>query len=288
MQKRESMKHEHFRELKEWSERKHELVLSYLKGFVRILGGSTKGIVYYIDGFAGPGIYEDGSKGSPIRAAEYTETLFGKHYQLYCINVEVDPVHSKNLGRSTAPYQKFVTNYKGTFGDHVDTILSRIESRPAIFFLDPFGLKGVEWKHINPMLKRSHITEVLLRINPKDISRLAGFACSDSSGAVKKCQILTDLYGFPDSERWVEVWRDKGIQGLVDLYIKRLLDATLQDGGKSYVCSYAIRSIEGQLKYHLIFTTRHPKGAILMSDIIHGREKCYERDVKDYERECLE
>ena len=42
-----------------------------------------------------------------------------------------------------------------------------------------------------------------------------------------------------------------------------------------------------QMKHtHLIFTTRHAKGAVLMSNIIYGREKCYERDVKEYEKEC--
>ena len=69
------MQHEHFKELKDWSERKHDLIVSYLKGFVKILGGSGKGIVYYVDGFAGPGIYDDRAKGSPIRAAEYARTL---------------------------------------------------------------------------------------------------------------------------------------------------------------------------------------------------------------------
>ena len=82
------MQHGHFRELQEWSERKHELVIKYLEGFVRILGGSTRGTIYYVDGFAGPGLYDDGAKGSPIRAAEYAQTLLNKQYQLRCINVE--------------------------------------------------------------------------------------------------------------------------------------------------------------------------------------------------------
>jgi three-Cys-motif partner protein len=160
------MQHEHFKELKEWSERKHELIVNYLKGFVKILGGSTKGIVYYVDGFAGPGIYDDGAKGSPIKAAEYAQTLVDKYYQLHCINVEANQQCFNNLESSTVPYKAFTTNFCGAFADHVGQILARIADRPTIFFLDPFGLKGIEWEYIHPILKRSYIIEVLLRINP--------------------------------------------------------------------------------------------------------------------------
>jgi three-Cys-motif partner protein len=282
------MQHQHFEELKEWSERKHELVIRYLKGFVKILGGSIKGVVYYVDGFAGPGIYDDGAKGSPIRAAEYAQTLDGKHYELQCINVEVDTECFENLKQSTLPYAARTTNHCGAFSDHVSEILVQIGDQPTVFFLDPFGLKGIEWSHIYPILTRPRTTEVLLRINPQDISRLAGFAGSDSPGAAKKRQVVTSLYGFADSEQWEKVWYTKGPDGLVELYKRGLLGAMVGARGRSYVCSYAIKSIEGTVKYYLIFTTRHPKGAVLMSDIIYGREKRYERDVKEYEKECLE
>jgi len=284
---RRKIQHEHFTELMEWSERKHELIVNYLKGFVKILGGSTKGVVYYIDGFAGPGIYNDGAKGSPIRAAEYAQTLVDKYYQLHCINVEAVQHLFDNLEKNTLPYSVFTTNYCGTLADHVDEILDQIADRPAIFFLDPFGLKGIEWEHIYPVLKRPHITEVLLRVNRQDISRLAGFADSDSRSAPKKRQVLTNLYGFSDSSQWKQVWHTGGTDSLVELYMRRLLDAVGHERGGSYVCTYAIKSIEGRLKYYLIFRTRHPKGAILMSNTIYGRERCYERDVTEYEEQCI-
>ena len=280
------MQHEHFQELQEWSERKHELVIKYLEGFVRILGGSTRGAIYYVDGFAGPGIYDDGAKGSPIRAAEYAQTLSNKQYQLRCINIEDNPKHFHNLDRNTEPYKEFTKNYFGPFADHMNTVLEVIGDYPAIFFLDPFGIKGIEWRNISPVLARSHITEVLLRVKPNDLSRLAGFASSQSHSAAKKRQVLTDLYGFSDSHEWEEVWNERGMVGLVDVYKRRLL--TSMSRGRCSVCSYGIKSIEGELKYYLLFATAHPKGAILMSNIVHGCEKCYERDVQEYEREWQE
>lgn len=282
------MPHEHFEELKEWSERKHTLLIKYLVGFVRILGGATKDRVYYVDGFAGPGIYEDGAKGSPILAAEYAKATDEKHYQLYCVNVEEDEDNFRNLIQSTIPYQDKVTNYLGSFGDHISFILEQISNFPTIFFLDPFGVKGLEWQYVYPILRRTPITEILLRINPKDISRLAGFVDSNSRDSAKKCKILTDLYGFTDSSQWEQIWHTEGSEGMLRMYKDRLLKAMSVPGRGAYICTYAIRSIDGTIKYHLLFATRHPKGAILMSDVIYGREKCYERDVESYKQECLE
>lgn len=119
-----------FTELKEWSARKHALLTNYLKGFTRILGGS-KGVVYYVDGFAGPGLYSKNDKGSPILAAEYAQSLVNKAYTLQCINVEADDKYFSNLGENTHSYQSVVTNFHGSFAQHVDHILIRIGSHPT-------------------------------------------------------------------------------------------------------------------------------------------------------------
>ena len=60
---------EFFSELKEWSARKLNIIKKYVEGFSKILGRRSKEI-YYIDGFAGRGIYDKGEKGSPVLAAE--------------------------------------------------------------------------------------------------------------------------------------------------------------------------------------------------------------------------
>ncbi len=57
---------EFFGELKEWSERKLKILTNYLAPFSKILKGAT----YYVDAFAGAGLYQDGQKGSALRAAE--------------------------------------------------------------------------------------------------------------------------------------------------------------------------------------------------------------------------
>jgi len=49
------------------TEAKHLILDGYLKAWFPILGSSNKKIIY-LDGFAGPGEYDDGEDGSPIIA----------------------------------------------------------------------------------------------------------------------------------------------------------------------------------------------------------------------------
>ena len=48
---------------------KHRILEEYLKAWFPILSRHNKRVIY-IDGFAGPGIYEKGENGSPIIALE--------------------------------------------------------------------------------------------------------------------------------------------------------------------------------------------------------------------------
>jgi three-Cys-motif partner protein len=269
------MSEEHFDELKEWSARKHELLVGYLGGFVKILG-SLNPQVYYVDGFAGPGLYEDGNKGSPTLAAEHAHSLIGKNYGLHCINVELMPDYFKNLQQNTAAYSQVVQNLPGAFGDQVDQVLRLIRQQPTIFFLDPFGLKGIEWRHLAKLGQRASITEVLMRVNPTDLQRLAGFWHSVDSGAMAKCQLVTDYLGFSSQDQWLNVWHAGGAEGLINLYMERLRQYF------RFVYRYAISSIDGDLKYYLLFATRHEKGAVLMNDNVCLRQADYQRDVREY------
>ncbi len=270
-----------FEERREWSERKHALVKAYVESFTKILG-SIGETVYYVDGFAGQGFYEDGAKGSPVLIADYAQSLAGKPYRLNCINVEKEEDVFDDLERSMQPYCGLATNYQGPFADHVQQVLAKIGSCPTIFFLDPCGLKGIEWTGIEPIFHRPHVTEVLLRLDLPYMNRLTGFTTSkDAQG---KRQLVTDIYGLSDPSLWEQAWA-AGKGEALRLYMKRVGEAMCRPGGSAYVCCYSIRAVTGQFKYYLVFATRHIKGLTLMSDVVYGCESNFQRDVEEYQAE---
>jgi three-Cys-motif partner protein len=105
-------------EAKHWAGIKHVLLAKYLSLFVGKTG-KGRSRVYYVDAFAGPGMLDDGSKGSAIYAAEVASSPVQKSRRdvLKCINVEADAETFAKLQASTAQFVKdgHVLNLSGRF-----------------------------------------------------------------------------------------------------------------------------------------------------------------------------
>lgn len=97
----------YFQAAKTWSSIKLRLLGQYLKPFSWKLGSKHRQI-FYIDGFAGRGRYENGTEGSPLVAARQAKQAMeeGRPFQLHCINVEADEETFANLEQHTADYVK--------------------------------------------------------------------------------------------------------------------------------------------------------------------------------------
>jgi three-Cys-motif partner protein len=166
-------------ELKAWSQIKHRILGTYLSLFLGKLG-SRGGPVYYVDGFAGQGKYDDGQHGSPLIAADIAANPVQKSRIgiLKCINVEADTVTFANLERATEPYVKqgIVTNYAGTFDAVLPRVLQQVGDDTAFFFIDPFGTEGAVLSTLETLAQRSGKTEVLVRYDDTRVHRLIQWA----------------------------------------------------------------------------------------------------------------
>lgn len=276
-------------ELKEWSDRKLNLLQKYLDPFVKILGSTYAGNdVYYVDGFAGAGIYGDGAKGSPLRAAELAQEYeqAGKQYRLKCINVEANPTIFANLQTNTRDFAS-VTNMAGEFSQVVDTVLAQIGSNPALFFLDPFGIKGIDWETVAKIAARRSPTDLWIRFDYQIAFRLAGFYGKEDARAESNLDLLSKTYGISDRNFLYQSLQgsnsvQENKQNAVALYAAQLERVYRQKRRFGFSAPYLIRSLEGQEKYFLVFATGHPKGATLASETVCGIEETYEREVEEY------
>jgi three-Cys-motif partner protein len=204
--------------------------------------------------------------------------------------VEKEPDNFAHLQSVTAGYPAgVVTNYgPGEFSRYVDRILEDIGDCAALFFLDPFGIDGLEWSTLKPILERSqrHTTELLINFNVRYVPRLAGHLTSQASAAQSKVELLTSVLG---TGSWQECVRPNA-EELSDAEVVPLgecIGALYEHQVRGYfrhVYHYAVRSVADTLvRYHLIFATSHDKGLAVMSDILCRTEKQYQT-----ERERLE
>lgn len=275
-----------FKEQKEWSERKIKILRNYLEDFCKILGGTRpRHPVYYVDGFAGPGMYEDGSLGSPVVAAELALSLWQspRGYEVRCINVELDHDLYRNLCDHTSDYPSWmVMNFKGPFQGHIAEILTIIGDDPTLFFLDPIGIKELTWTTLEPIYTREATTdaptEALMNLNTRHAKRLAGSLGSSRKGAEARVARLSAVMG---TNRWKTRWtqaktREERTDALVDTYLEQLVDPQYFN----FACSYPIRSLaQGTLKYHLVFATPHYRGLDVMNDVFYKAEEEFQHNL---------
>jgi three-Cys-motif partner protein len=262
-----------FEERREWSRWKHKLLKRYLGHFAGILG-SAHPTVYYIDGFAGEGRYKNPPEdGSPVIAARIAADAAakGRRYALRCINIEPDSY--AELCASTATFDSsLVENRKGTFADNLDSVLATIGNDPALFFLDPYGHKGMEWEVVMRVVERARVavTEVLLNLYITKIVLHGGYLHSVEKQAPKFVAGLDNLFG---TDKWRTIWdraegQEQRMLKLTDLYMERLTKAFATASSYGITARYAVRTINGDLKYFIIYGTRHARGGRAMSEAV--------------------
>lgn len=283
-----SQAEEFFSDLKEWSARKLVIIEKYISGFSRILGSKSKEI-YYVDGFAGKGIYDGGEKGSPVLAAESAQRFQQSNspFTLRCINVERDHNNYADLCAETQKFGGLVKNYEGTFEDNIESILLQIKNIPTVFFIDPFGVKGTRWEFVEQVVARKDPTDIWIRFDHVTVRRLAGFYESDAKDAQGKLNALQNLFGINNSailQSRLEsgATPEERIHNAVALYIEQLEKAFTKYGKKGFAASYPIVSLNGQRKYHLIFACSNYKAATLANNIVNGVEETFQREKEEF------
>jgi three-Cys-motif partner protein len=124
------------------SKLKHLVLRRYVKEFAYHLGKSNP-TVFYIDGFAGAGVYPGPPReeGSPLLIARLAQQLHAgpRPIGLRCINVEADPERFQSLQTSTAGFESDIIerNIHKTFVDAIPEVLDLVGNSAAFFFIDP-------------------------------------------------------------------------------------------------------------------------------------------------------
>lgn len=158
------------------------------------------------------------------------------------------------------------------------------EPHPSVIFLDPFGIKGIDWSAVEKLISRRAPTDLWIRFDHLQVRRLDGSYDSDAPSAQRKFEILTRVYGIDDGEHLHGRLRgstsEERIQNAVNLYLERLAEAYRAFRGTGYGAAYEIKTLYEQSKYCLAFATTSPKGVTLASNIVYSIEEEYQQKVE--------
>ncbi|MDQ7827004.1 MAG: three-Cys-motif partner protein TcmP [Candidatus Eremiobacteraeota bacterium] len=138
---------------------KREIVTKYFSAWSKIMLSKSKSVLSYVDLFSGPGRYEDGTPSTPLLILEKAINDAGLRSRLMIAFNDADPNLSNSLdnainsfeGINTLAYRPKVNNIK-IAGDIVKSFEKA--SNPTLFFLDPWGYKGLTLKLIGSAVKQ--------------------------------------------------------------------------------------------------------------------------------------
>lgn len=268
-----------FRNRKIWSERKHRLLRNYLEPFTAKVAKTTRDrLVYIIDGFAGQAKYDDGSDGSPLLIARFSDVATGwqNPATIRLVNIEPDEVTFSMLDAATHEWKRkgVVSNIKGEFKNVLVDVVPKLGSSPALFFIDPFGPTYVHFDDLDQILERTEgLSELIINFDTDGLYRLACGALSANTEAKTAHKFAEHVSKIIGSDSWKESFEAasfstaEGEDFLLKQYLQKLATSM------TYVVSYPIReSLDSRPKYHFVFCTRHLDGLVLMNDFVRHED----------------
>lgn len=220
------------------------------------------GCIHFLDGFAGPGSYENGEKGSPLIALDtlISHPHFQKsHHQREFLFTFVEQNHDRAVALETAlkKYRRFswvtIKVLEGPFASLSTQLLDELDAQskqlsPTFAFLDPFGFKDIPLSLI-ARIARNPRCECFITFMYEEINR---FLSHPALGPQYDA-----LFGTP---RWREILDDRDPVSrrdrIADLYRNQLQTAARF----GYVREFQMINKSNRTDYFLYFGTNHLEG----------------------------
>ena len=274
---------EFFEEQRQQSLVKSEIVRKYFWAWAHVIIPSAKkygGKIGYIDLFAGPGIYKDGTKSTPILILERAIQEQDMRDMLVASFNDADPEHAESLEKAidSLPGIKSMKYAPRVFNDEVDIGFEKVfKDRhlvPILLFLDPWGYKGISIELIGSVLKHWGCDCILFfnynRIqvsltNPKVTEHMDALF-----GKERAEKLRAQLETVPADEK--------------ELTIIEAVTEALNDAGASFVLPFCFKdSHRDCTSHHLILATKHHRGYEIMKEIMAKESSTQIQGVPSFE-----
>jgi three-Cys-motif partner protein len=303
---------DHFEEFKDHTLVKHYLLGAYVKRWATILLSRGFRRVFFVDAFAGAGRSKQGQPGSPVIAAEIAQAVNAAHCPggvtksrgMHVLAIESDRERFASLVEQLQPWTsmnpRYVYTRSGELEMYLDQIMEYANGDPILFFLDPFGLKGLAAETYPKALAAAH-NELLVLFNDEGGVRLHGKATADPESALDPIRYVLEvptLFPELDAERMDDaeqkskraaaghksnpqaraiLIRAFGGEEIIALMQRtpiedrqRVIRLTFQNhlinAGAPYVLPFSVDTADGRHKYFLVHASRHKRAFAAMKD----------------------
>ncbi|MFG2600676.1 three-Cys-motif partner protein TcmP [Streptomyces sp. NPDC048462] len=272
---------------------KHALLDKYVVPFASKVGKwAPDGRVVYLDGYAGPGRYDDGTSGSPALILESAAAI-SDFRKLDCYFIEKNRKNYQSLSAlvTEAREQGLLAHaLQGRAERHLDHVLEAAQGSPLFAFLDPFGL-GITFEALTQKIFGSRRaggqpTEILLNFNANAVRRIGGLLTSkkDTPGKPATLKALDDACG---GDWWQQEFLDSANNSeAVDRITRGFARRVGQFVGAGAYTVEVRNRANLQVAYNLVLFTRHRDGLWLFGEAaslaqVEWRRACLPPDAAD-------
>lgn len=275
-----------FEEQKEQSLVKSTIVAKYFDVWSNVIISTQKRYtnqsqkMAYIDLFAGPGRYKDGTQSTPLRILTNAVEKSDLRERLIAIFNDKDEKNSNVLENTIAEisgieklkYKPVVYNQE--VGEEIVKMFESMNLIPTLFFVDPWGYKGLSLRLVNSVLK-DWGCDAIFFFNYNRINM------GIDNEAVK--EHMQALFGDEDAIVLRNKLRGRNSHQRELLIVEELCQA-LKAYGSRYVLPFRFKNNRGiRTSHHLIFVSKHFRGYEIMKDIMSRESTSNTQGVPSFE-----
>lgn len=253
-----------FDEQREQSAIKTEIVIKYFDAWSKILSHHFPKIAY-IDLFAGPGIYDDGTISTPILVLQKiaSSPILSKK-TVVCLNEKNEHNYAalvKNINNikniTSLAFKPKITNNEVNYNTPKNFMFNKI---PCFCFIDPAGYNGLSLELLKAFGK-DYGSDIIFFFNYNDINR----AISNS----KVLDNMRQLFGEKHFFKLKNALGSAQVQNRESIIMNEMSE-TIKDIGINYVLPFRFKT-EGKNRtsHYIIFASKNITGFNIMKDIMY-------------------
>jgi three-Cys-motif partner protein len=272
-----------FDETMEQSTIKAKIVSDYFWAWAKVIiptaKKSRRNRIAYIDLFAGPGRYKDGTKSTPLLVLQKAIQDHDMCEMLVTVFNDKNEDHSYSLQQSInalpgiekLKYKPTVRNYE--VGNEVVAIFSQMRLVPTLFFVDPWGYKGLTLQLINSVLKDWGCDAILFFNYNRIRMGLSNLRVEEHMRALFTVKRAASL-----RFRLETMSPSEGELAIVEEIANALMEL-----GAKYVLPFCFKNEYGtRTSHHLIFATKNFTGYKIMKTIMARQSSAADQGVPSF------
>ena len=281
-----------FEESNEQSRVKSAIVAKYFDAWARVMIGVQKRYpqkgerrIAYIDLFAGPGRYSDGTRSTPLLVLEKAIENPDMRERLVTLFNDKNPDNTNSLSEAISQLPgidrlKHAPDVStNEVGEEIVKTFEEMTLIPTLFFVDPWGYKGLSLRLVNSVIKDWGCDCIFFfnynRINMGLSNDFVRDHMNALFGEERADELRAGLEPLSPDER--------------ELTIVEAICQALRELGPQYVLPFRFRDERGsRTSHHLIFLSKGFKGYEIMKEIMAKESSAAGQGVASFEYSPVE